>query len=255
MHSVFGSVVIIITGISCSLLFLYLLHRVWPSNKRRPHNDVVGTSVQVLGTTYAVILAFMLSGTWTNFRSADNTAEQEANSLVNLYRITRALPERDCAQLQQLARDYASVMVNDEWPAMSRGGISAKSHDIVDQIWKTLAQIQPQTPAQQLSLDHSLAEMSTFTQFRRTRQLQGRSQLPPMLWAVLIVGAIVTVASACLFGVEDLRIHMVQIFFLSFMVSLVLVAISNIDLPFRGPVHVSSDSFRFALDTFNSDGH
>lgn len=255
MHTVFASVMIIITCISCSLTFLYLLHRVWPSSRRRQHNDVVGPSVEVLGTTYAVILAFMLSGVWTNFRSAENTTEQESNSLVNLYRITRALPEGDCVRIQQLVRQYASVMVSDEWPAMSQGAISPKSHDIVEQIWKTLAQIQPQTPAQQLSLDHSLAEMSAFTEFRRSRQLQGRSELPALLWAVLIVGGIVTIASACLFGVENLKVHMLQIFFLSFMISLVLVAISNIDLPFRGPVHVSSDSFRFALDTFNRDGH
>ena len=254
MHSVFESVVIIIASILCSLTFLYVLHRVWPSNLRRQHNDVVGPSVEVLGTTYAVILAFMLSGTWSNFRAAENTTEQEANSLVNLYRITRALPERDCIRIQQLARDYASVMVNDEWPAMNQGKVSPKSHDIVDQVWKTLAQIQPQTTAQQLSLDHSLAEMSSFTQFRRSRQLQGRSQLPAMLWAVLVAGAFVTIGSACLFGVENLKVHMLQIFFLSFMISLVLVAISNIDMPFRGPVHVSSDSFRFALDTFGSDG-
>ena len=254
MHSVFGSVVTIIASILCSLAFLYLLHRVWPSSKRRQHNDVVGPSVEVLGTTYAVILAFMLSGTWSNFRLAENNTEQEANSLVNLYRLARALPEGDCARIHQLIREYTMNMVNEEWPAMGQGAISPKSHEIVEQIWKTLAQIQPQTTAQQLSLDHSLSEMSTFTQFRRSRQLQSRSQLPAMLWAVLIVGAIVTLASACLFGVEDFRIHMVQIFLLSFMISLVLISISNIDQPFRGTVHVSSDSFRFALDTFHQDG-
>jgi hypothetical protein len=37
------------------------------------------------------------------------------------------------------------------------------------------------------------------------------------------------------------------------MVALVLVAIANIDQPFRGPVHVSSESFRFALETFTND--
>ncbi len=254
MHSVFVSVLMIIASIAASLTFLYLLHRVWPSSHRRQHNDVIGPSVEVLGTTYAVILAFMLSGVWTNFRSAENNAEQESNALVNLYRMARGLSPNDCALIQNLVRSYASVIVNDEWPAMSQGKVSPQSHTIVDQIWKTMTQIQPQTPTQQLSLDHSLAEMSTFTQFRRTRELQSRSQLPAMLWAVLIVGAIVTLGSACLFGVEDLKVHMIQIFFLSFMISLVLVAISNIDQPFRGPVHVSSDSFRFALDTFNSDG-
>lgn len=253
MHSTFLSILTIIASITIALAFLYLISHAWPTATRRSHNDVVGPSVEVLGTTYAVILAFMLSGVWSNFRSAEGNAEQESNSLVNLYRITRALPQKDCDHIQQLVRDYAFVIMNEEWAAMRKGTISPKSHDIVEQIWKTLAQIQPQTPAQQLSLDHALAEMSTFTSYRRLRQVQARSQLPAMLWAVLIVGAIVTVGSACLFGVDDLKIHMVQIFFLSFMISLVLIAIANIDQPFRGPVHVSSETFRFALETFTND--
>jgi len=249
------SIIVIILSVLASTGLVYLLARLWPPGTRRSaQNDIVGPSVQVLGTTYAVILAFMLSGVWTNFRSAESNAERESNSLVNLSRITRGLPPSDSTQIHDLTRAYATVMVNDEWPAMNTGKVSPKSHEIVQQIWRVLEHVQPGTTAQQLSLDHGLAEMSNFTEFRRIRQLQARTQIPAMLWAVLVVGAIITVSSACLFTAEDIRIHMLHVFFLAFMLSLVLVAIANIDHPFQGPVHVSSRSFSYALETINGEG-
>jgi len=248
------SIAVIIVSVLASVSLVYLLARFWPPGTRRStHNDIVGPSVQVLGTTYAVILAFMLSGVWTNFRLAESNAEREANSLVNLSRISRGLPASESTQIYHLVKSYAAVIVNDEWPAMDKGEVSPKSHEIVQQIWRVLSEVQPQTPAQQLSLDHALAEMSNFTEFRRIRQLQSRSQIPAMLWAVLVVGAVITVASACLFSAEDIGIHMLHVFFLAFLLSLVLVAIANIDHPFRGPVHVTSQSFTYALDTINGE--
>jgi hypothetical protein len=35
------------------------LNRIWPWEKRRPYNELIGGQLGVLGTTYAVILGFM----------------------------------------------------------------------------------------------------------------------------------------------------------------------------------------------------
>ena len=72
-----------------------------------------------------------------------------------------------------------------------------------------------------------------------------------MLWAVLVVGGIVTVGSTCLFGVDNFKLHMVQVFEISFLLSLMLVAIASINRPYQGTVHVSPDAFRYALETMN----
>ena len=91
------------------------------------------------------------------------------------------------------------------------------------------------------------------TEHRRIRLLQSRKRLPAILWAVLIVGGIVTVGSTCLFGIEDFKLHIVQVFEISFLISLMLVAIAAIDRPFQGQVHVSPDAFQYAIETMNHD--
>lgn len=60
MLSVLQSALIVLGTIALSLAFLGVLRRVWPVTRRTEHNDIIGWQISVLGTTYAVILAFML---------------------------------------------------------------------------------------------------------------------------------------------------------------------------------------------------
>jgi len=111
--------------------------------------------------------------------------------------------------------------------------------------------VQPHSATEQEVMDHSLSELTVMTEHRRVRLLQSRKKLPAILWAVLIVGGIVTVGSTCLFGIEDFKLHSVQGFEISFLVSLMLVAIAAIDRPFQGQVRVAPEAFQYAIDTMD----
>jgi hypothetical protein len=251
VQTFFGSVFTIVLSIALAVLLLFVLQRCWPPPTRKLHNDMVGSSVGVIGTTYAVIIAFMLSGVWGDFETAQVNAEQEANCLVNVYRFADRLPKDVGGKVQQSARDYASTMVNQEWPAMTRETSSEAGHQLMKAMWKLLIDLQNQDTSQQLILDHTLSQLTNLTEHRRIRLLQSHKQLPAILWAVLIVGAIVTVASTCLFGVENFRLHVLQVSALTLLVSLMLVAIADIDRPFQGNIRVPPDGFLYALHTFD----
>jgi hypothetical protein len=239
----------VVGSIAAALLFLLALHRLWAPS-RRAQNDVVGPSVGVIGTMYAVLVAFMLSGVWQNFQEARVNAEQESNALVDLYRFAEGLPGETRAHVQALAREYAKRMLNEEWPAMHRD-IAPEQSGATHDLWAALVAQQPRNQTESLVLDHALTELNSMSEHRRIRLLQSKTQLPPILWTVLVVGGIVTVASSCLFGAENLRAHMIQVFAISFLVSLMLTAIAQVDRPYQGDVHVEPDGFRFALDSFD----
>ena len=250
-QSVFGSITIIVASIAGAVLGLWLLQHYWTPSTRRAHNDVIGPSVSVIGTTYAVIVAFMLSGVWNDLQAARVNAEQEANSLVNVFRLAGQLPPESGPEVQKLTHDYASVMITEEWPAMAKERSSPAAHTINRKLWQRLTSVQPRNVTEQQVMDHSLSELTNMTEHRRLRLLESRKRLPPILWAVLIVGGIVTVGSTCLLGIEDFKLHVVQVFEISFLISLMLVAIAAIDRPFQGDVHVPPDAFRFALETID----
>jgi hypothetical protein len=108
------------------------------------------------------------------------------------------------------------------------------------------------SPTEITAEDHAISELSALTEHRRMRVLQSVSRLPGVLWFVLIIGGIVTVASACMFGSVNAGLHGAQVFAFSLLVSLVLVAIGDIDRPFQGSVHISSYSFIRAQQNMNA---
>jgi Protein of unknown function (DUF4239) len=138
--------------------------------------------------------------------------------------------------------------LDDEWPAMRKGNVSAASFEITQQLWAAMVEAQAGQAPESMSL--VLAELANMTQHRRIRQLQSRSSLPTILWIILIVGGVITIGASCLFATENFRLHFILVLSLSLMISLVLVAIADIDRPFEGSVHVNPDAFRLARQTF-----
>jgi hypothetical protein len=238
---------IVIITVACSLLFMAALNSLWPSAWRRQHNDLIGWQLSILGTTYAVMLGFMLYTVWTNFVSADLNADAEANALVNVYRLAEGPPDQQRAQLMQAARSYADVVVEQDWPAMARNSNRAfETQQITNGMWHILMTVKTASPEQLTAEDHALYELSAMAEHRRIRQLQSGSKLPTVLWCVLLVGGFVTIASSCTFGAGSILLHALQVGSLSLLIALVLVAIGDIDRPFQGSVHVGDAAFRRA---------
>ncbi len=245
------NIVILIVTMTCSMLFMAVLNRTWPGERRTAHNDLIGWQLGILGTTYAVILGFMLYTVWTNFGEANLNADLEANSLRNVYRLAEGLPTPQRALLEQQSRAYANVVINYDWPEMHGSRLPEESQLLNRDMWKTLMSVKAATPSELLAEDHAISELSSLTEHRRTRLQQSVYRLPTIFWAVLLVGGLVTIISASLFGSANPTLHLVQVFCFTLLITLVLLAIADVNLPFRGWVHVSDFAFQRARDTMN----
>jgi len=246
MLSFMQNIVILISVMIASLLFTVGLNRIWPVHTRHSQNDLIGWQLSVLGTTYAVILGFMLYTSWTNFGTAELNVDLEANALRNIYRLAEGLPSEQRTQMETLTRSYADAVVDRDWPAMARGELPEDTHEINEQMWRTLMSVKAASSSEITAEDHALSELSTLTSHRRTRLLQSVSKLPTIFWGVLMVGGILTIISVSMFGSANRRLHMLQVFSLTLLVTLVMLAISDVNRPFQGWVHVTDFAFQRA---------
>jgi hypothetical protein len=242
------NILIVIVAMAASLSFMVWLNRVWPVAKRHTQNDLVGWQLNVLGTTYAVTLGFMLYTDWTNFNAAYLNAEMEANALRNIYRLAEGLPQQR-EQLENLTRSYADAVITHDWPVMASGRLPEDSHVINENLWKVLMAIKVAAPSEITAEDHALSELSALTMHRRTRLLQSTYRLPPIFWCVLLTGGVLTVLSVSMFGSASPRIHTIQVFSLTLLVTLVMLAIADVDRPYQGWVRINSYAFERALQT------
>ena len=247
MQDVFVVLGVLVT----SLLLMLLLDRLWSRESRRAHNDLIGWQLSILGTTYAVILGFMLYTVWTNYGEAEVNAEAEANALLNVFRLAAGLPEQQAGDLRKAALAYATTVVNKEWPAMANEAMTFTANPDNGRMWDTLLAVKIESPTQSMVAGQALHELGELNQRRRIRQLQSTSKLPDVLWFVLIVGGVVTIASSCMFGSISRELHLLQVSSFSLLIALTLVAIADIDRPFQGAVHVTNIAFTGALQTMS----
>jgi Protein of unknown function (DUF4239) len=248
MLSLFENGLMVGVVVGLSVVLFVVLDKVWAWDKRHQHNDVTGWQLGILGTTYAVILGFMLYAVWTEFDTATQNVELEANGLVNVYRLADGLPDATRDEVQKLARSYASMAIEKEWPAMERGLVPNDTGDVGWKLVKVLIAAPGATRSENLAQDHAITEVDAVSNYRRTRLLESTTSLPAVLWFVLVVGGILTIVSSCMFGSQNRFLHGLQVVFFSLLVGLVLLAIADINQPFRGSVHVGNDAFVRALE-------
>jgi hypothetical protein len=248
--------VIIAACVMAALAFLFIVTRTSAAHARKESNDFTGAVVAVIGTTYAVILAFMLSGVWNMLQQAQANAEQEANALVNIWRLGGEIQPDLSQQMRSLSLKYAEDVVSLEWPAMeSSKPMPPESTQVMQQLWKLAGQSQAQAKSDSIATYQLLEELRTLTECRRIRLMHSREQLPWILRAVLVAGGIITVAAACFFGVPSFRFHVLQVVVLTFLISLVLVAIADLDRPYQGNEIVRPTGFQSAIGVFSNDGN
>jgi hypothetical protein len=246
MFTAAADIYILIAALALSMAFMVGLNRIWPVARRYTSNDQIGWQLSVLGTTYAVILGFMLYTEWTTFSSASLNANLEASALRNIFRLSEGLPAQQRTQLEEQVRAYADAVVTQDWPQMAHGELPETSHLINENMWKTLMSVKSATSSESMAEDHALFELSALTQYRRTRLLQSVTRLPTIFWCVLLVGGALTVASVSMFGSVSTRIHTMQVCSLTLLITLAMLAIADVDRPYQGWVHISDYPFRRA---------
>ncbi|HVW77482.1 MAG TPA: hypothetical protein VHB45_07705 [Alloacidobacterium sp.] len=254
MLSTAASFFVVICVVAVSIAFLYLLNRLWPPRHRRSFNSFFGWQFNFLGTACGVIISFMLLTAWTSFYDAEVNADAEAIALVNLSRLSDGLPPSQRDAVHALAGRYVDVVLNEEWPSMDAGHVSPAGRPVIEQTWKTLTSSGGLNESQRVVLDHAITQLSSMTEHRRVRELQVKQHLPGILWAVLILGSVLTISYACLFGAESFALHSLQVLGLALLISLCLTAIADLSRPFQGGAHVEPSGFLRAREVLQH-GH
>src|ERR1700722_14500338 len=114
MLSLTTNILILVSIVAGSMLFMTVLNRLWPREKRQAHNDLIGWQLNIIGTTYALMLGFMLYTVWTDFGAANLNVDLEASALRNVYRLAQGLPEAQRIKLQNQCHAYANAVINQD---------------------------------------------------------------------------------------------------------------------------------------------
>ncbi len=221
----------------------YVIRRLAPSIVEGEHNEVAGFLIAVVGVVYAVTLAFIVIVTWEEFRAAGDTVNAEAAALRGFYRDTRPLPEPASSQAGRLAVQYAGRVAGGEWAAMDRGQSSQAAFGTLGDMFSTLQGVHDLSPTQETFLADSLDRLNDVTARRADRISAAEESTPAVLWAAIILGGVVTVGFALLFGVSNERLHYLMVGGFAAVLAIQIFVILVLSHPFAGDVRVSPQPF------------
>jgi predicted outer membrane protein len=241
---------VVLLAVLAAVAGLSLVRCLTPFAVRRENNDVAGFIYAVLGVAYAVLLAFSVIAVWERFEAAKEAADREGNELAEIYWLANRFPNSERRQVQELARSYAQVVIDEEWPMMEDAQASPQAWALLDQLRESMQNFEVSTAADQVLYNQGLSRVHDLGDARRTRLLDANAYVPAVLWVVLISGGVITVSFTYLFGLEKTWPHVLMVGALTFVIASVLFTTYALEYPFRGEPRVTPDALELYLQHF-----
>lgn len=240
-------VILVVAG-SCAILIVL---RRWVSRAAGASGEwdrVLTYAVTAYGVFYGVTLGLIAAGAYGNFAEVDGVVLSESSSLAVLYRDATFFSEPSAGDLRAAVTQYAERVIDEDWPLQQRLIQPETTDDAVTAIEAVIAQIEPSTTHETVSLAETMGVFNEFVENRRERISLTHLALPGVLWIVLAVGAVLNAVLIGLIEVKNLRIHLIMAALIALFVALLLYAVAGFDHAYAGPIAVGPDYFRELLD-------
>ncbi len=191
-------------------------------------------TLSVIGTMFAVILAFVIFLALQGYQRARQASTEEAVAISELHSVAAAFgsPTRD--RLQGGLVCYARAVSEGEWSAMSDGRSSDDVQAWIDRLSGEIAITEPHGAREQESYAQWFDLQAQRREGRRGRLAVAVPLVPAPLWFVLGIGGALVIAYMC--AQADRRegrlVQSIPIGFVTTMVTAGMLVIFFLDHPF-----------------------
>lgn len=220
--------------IGTSLIVVFLIHLYVPIELRYKENPVIGNMSALISIIYGVLVGLTALYLINNISYTNDAVQREANAVANVYRESIWLKEPMRKQLQDQVKNYLELIINTEWPQMKEGKqISHEGDKIIDKINFDLSTYSSSVVVDSVLLPSILESLKHWYDDRQLRIQMSYSQLSPEIWAVILIGTILTVAINYLFGM-NFCLHLLTVSAGALMAAAMLFLLISLDRPFQG---------------------
>jgi Protein of unknown function (DUF4239) len=213
-------------------------------------NDAVSGTVQAIGVFYGITVGLIAVGVWNTSSNASELVSREAVAIGALYRDVSGYPAPLRDELREKLRQYTVFVIEEAWPAQKRGQgqMINNGTTILDDFQHKLHSFQPANVSQSTLHSEALRAYNTLIEYRRLRIDAVGGGLSNVMWAVIWVGAAISIGIAYFFNIPDLKLHAILVALMGGFLAMVLFMIIINDKPFYGYVSISSDPYKLILE-------
>jgi hypothetical protein len=154
-------------------------------------------TLSLIGTMFAVMLAFVILFALQSYQRARNGSSVEAIAVAELDSIAQAFEPPLSDRLHGGLVCYARAVVDDEWPAMRNSRSSDLVQSRIDKVGGDFASAEPHGAREENAYAQWFDEQAQRRDGRRERLAEATPLVPLPLWLVLGIAAGVTLAYMC----------------------------------------------------------
>jgi Protein of unknown function (DUF4239) len=211
-------------------------------------SEFTGAMLQSVMVFYGLAVALIAVTVFQTYSDTSKIVTGEATAINALYRDVTSYPEPVSTDLQKLLSDYTDQVINGAWPLMRRGKIPTAGLEYMGRFQAVLVKFEPATEGQKILHAETLRAYNQLIQSRRMRLDAVGTGLPGVMWAVIVIGAFISLSASFFFKVEDARLHIIEVLLLAVFIGLVIFMILALDRPFRGDLGIRADPYQLVYD-------
>lgn len=242
------ALVLLLSGVSVGGLLL-VRRRILPRLRIPDHEShFIGTMVHSIMVFYGLLLALIAVNVFETYAKASELVSAEASAIAMLYRDVSSFPEPTRSGLQSGLRDYVEYTIHEAWPVQRTGRVPKAGVARVDSVQARLAAFEPSTEGQKALHAEAWRAYNHAIETRRARLEEVTKGLPAVMWMVVVLGAVISLAAATFFKVEDVRLHTILVTLLATFIASVIFIMLAMDQPFRGQLGISAEAYELIYD-------
>lgn len=235
MNLFFAAAVIVgVTAVVLTLVFF--LRRVFPVGGIFTDSDRAAGIFGVLGTSFAVLLAFVIFLSFETYGNAKQAASVEAVAVQELYRDAQLFAPEEREALEGQLICYARAVIDDGWRAMRE---QQRTSRLVDEwvlrLEVTSNRVDLSDPRTAVGYEQWNTQSSERRDGRRGRVAEATPFVPPPLWYALLLGAVLLLTYGCLYADRGERfwVQAIAIGSLTVIVTAGMLTVRFFDLPYQ----------------------
>ena len=229
--------ILIVFGVAAIAVAVMLLaRRHAPEGSRFQDGDRAAGVFGVLATGLAVLLGFVVFLAFESFDTSRSGAEAEARTVSEQFETAQFLPASVRGRLSGQLVCYGRTVVHQEWPQMASGNLEDSSINPWSvALFQTLKRVEPRSASEQTAYGSWFDEVADRENARADRTHGAEGVIPPALWIVLFVSALVVFLFMLLFAdpSEQALVQGAMIASVAIVISSTLILLWFLDNPYH----------------------
>ena len=248
--TVFWSVVAAVIGVVVAVSACLALRKTERSASGGHNPQALSVIGSALLSTFILVTAFLIAGTWSTYSTDRQHAYDEARSASVAYWLAGRLPYADRDKVRTGLTGYVHQVIADDWPKMGRHQTSQAAWATLDGLRAHVAALHPADAAADTKRADLVAALDDLTAKRAIRAADVNYAMPAIVYAAFVVGALLLICYPPLVGLTANARNVTLLGGLGAMVGLGIFIVISLSHPYSHPVGLKPVAFHQALDRF-----